>query len=172
MSFFKTFEIASSGMSAQRTRMNVASMNMANKNTTRTEEGGPYKRRDVVLAAKPIDNGSFASRMKAMNGPNSEKFLGVRVENVATSDDPPILHYDPNHPDSDENGYVSIPNINAINEMMNMMGAARAYEAGTTVMRTAKRMLSSVPSRLSITTVPIFWISGSNSISASANRSS
>lgn len=140
MSLFKTLEIASSGMSAQRTRMNVASMNMANKNTTRTEEGGPYKRRDVVLEATPVQDSSFAARMKAMSGPSSQEFLGVSVQEIAITDDPPVLHYDPAHPDANEEGYVSAPNINGIKEMMNMMGAARAYEAGLTSIRTVKQM--------------------------------
>ena len=140
MSFFKTLEIAASGMSAQRTRMNIASMNMANKNTTRTEDAGPYQRRDVVLAARPIEGNSFSSRMRGIASADRDQYLGVSVEEVIKTDDPPLLFHDPGHPDADANGYVAMPNVNGITEMMNMMGAARAYEAGLNAIRNVKKM--------------------------------
>ncbi|TPV95475.1 MAG: flagellar basal body rod protein FlgC [Myxococcales bacterium FL481] len=138
MSFFDAFEIASSGMSAQRTRMNVSAMNMANKNTTRTPEGGPYRRRDVILAAVRVDQRPFATRLA--NNLDEEAAVGVRVQNVAVSDDPPSLHYDPGHPDANAEGYVEMPNVNGLKEMVNLMSAARAYEAGAKVLKTARTM--------------------------------
>lgn len=138
MTILKTLDIAASGMSAQRTRMNVAAMNIANQNTTRTEEGGPYRRRDVVLRATETDD-SFSSSLRRSVG-NDEPAMGVTVEEVVRSDDEPILVYDPGHPDADETGHVAMPNITSIKEMVNMLGAARAYEAGTTVVQTTKDM--------------------------------
>lgn len=140
MSLFSALEIASSGMKAQRTRMNVSAMNMANKGTTRTAEGGPYKRRDVILRTVEVGAGGFEDRMRALMDPAEAQMEGVEVEEIAVSDDEPVLHYDPGHPDADENGYVAFPNISGIKEMVNMVNAARAYEAGTTVMRTVKTL--------------------------------
>jgi flagellar basal-body rod protein FlgC len=138
MSLFKTLDIAASGMSVQRTRMNVAATNIANQNTTRTEEGGPYRRRDVVVRAVEIDADFSASLSRSM--PRTESGLGVEVEGVVASDEDPMLVYDPGHPDADETGHVAMPNVSRIKEMVNMMGAARAYEAGTTVVKTTKDM--------------------------------
>ena len=136
---FTTLEIASSGMKAQRTRMNVAAMNMANKNTTRTAEGGPYRRRDVILEAVEVDDNGFASKLRAaMNGGDNN--LGVRVDEVRPSDDPAQLRYDPGHPDANDEGYVETPNISGVEEMVNMMSAARAYEAGAKMMSSVKSM--------------------------------
>ncbi|MEE9384488.1 MAG: flagellar basal body rod protein FlgC [Nannocystaceae bacterium] len=140
MSFFDTLEIVSSGMKAQKTRMNVSAMNMANKGTTRTAEGGPYRRRDVVLEAVPVDNAPFAQRLESMMSGREEEFLGVRVAQISQSEDPPELVYDPSHPDANAEGYVAMPNVNGIKEMVNMMSAARAYEAGTKVLKTVRTM--------------------------------
>lgn len=139
----RTFDVVGSGLSAQRTRMNVAAMNIANKNTTRTEEGGPYRRRDVVLQSVEIDGPTFANALdRHIDGDLSEEqgSWGVAVDEIAVSDDDPILVYDPGHPDADETGHVATPNVSSIKEMVNMMGAARAYEAGTTVLSTLSEM--------------------------------
>ena len=142
MSLLRTLDIASTGMAAQRTRMNVAAMNIANQNTTRTEEGGPYKRRDVVLQATQVDTPKFADALAhAMPGTQDEdQSWGVAAEEIVVSNDEPVLVYDPGHPDADETGHVAMPNVSGIKEMVNMMGAARAYEAGTTVMKTVSDM--------------------------------
>ncbi len=136
---FTTLDIAGSGMRAQRVRMNVASMNLANARTTRTDEGGPYRRRDVVLAARPME-ASFEARLRGRLDAVDPPALGVAVEDVVASDDDPILVYEPGHPDADPRGYVAYPNVRPVEEMVNLMGAARAYEAGTTIMRTVRRM--------------------------------
>jgi flagellar basal-body rod protein FlgC len=140
MSIFDALEIASSGMSTQRTRMNVASMNMANEDTTRTAEGGPYRRRDVVVASADVSSRTFAQRLaQAVNGSEPD-YLGVTVSEVRETDEPFKQIYDPGHPDADANGYVALPAIESVSEMMNLMGAARAYEAQTNVIRTVKQM--------------------------------
>jgi flagellar basal-body rod protein FlgC len=141
MSLLRTLDIASTGMAAQRTRMNVAAMNIANQNTTRTAEGGPYKRRDVVLQSTPVDAPRFADALAhAMPGNDDDQAWGVEAEEIVQTDDDPILVYDPGHPDADATGHVAMPNVSGIKEMVNMMGAARAYEAGTTVMKTVSDM--------------------------------
>lgn len=141
MTLLRTLDLAATGMSVQRTRMNVASMNMANQNTTRTAEGGPYRRRDVVIEATALDAPKFANALEAEIGRDGdEEFLGVAVDEVLISDDDPVLIYDPGHPDADETGHVATPNVNGVEEMVNMLGAARAYEAGTTIMKTVRDM--------------------------------
>jgi flagellar basal-body rod protein FlgC len=140
MTILNTLDIAASGMAAQRTRMNVAAMNMANQSTTRTREGGPYKRRDVVLEAVDVDGRGFRSALEDARSTGPSAQLGVRVREIAVTNDPANLVYDPGHPDADERGYVAYPAVSGIKEMVNMLGAARAYEAGTTVIQTLKSM--------------------------------
>jgi flagellar basal-body rod protein FlgC len=137
MTLLRTLDLAAAGMTAQRTRMNVAAMNIANKSTTRTEEGGPYRRRDVVLEAVPQERGFGEALGEAIG---EEAPVGVRVAEIAQSQDEPMMVYDPGHPDADANGYVAMPNVSGIGEMVNLLGAARAYEAGTTVMQTIRAM--------------------------------
>lgn len=124
MSYFDTMKVASTGLSAQRIRINVISSNIANANTTRTESGLPYQKKNVVF--EQILEGE-------MNG-------GVRVQQVMNDTKPPILKYDPAHPDANEEGYVAFPNINPIEEMVNMLEASRSYEANVTVLNTAKSL--------------------------------
>ena len=141
MTLLRTLDIASTGMTAQRTRMNVAAMNIANQNTTRTPEGGPYKRRDVVLRTTEVDAPRFADALRSqMPGGTDDGVWGVAVDDIVETGDEPILVYDPGHPDADATGHVATPNVSGIKEMVNMLGAARAYEAGTTVMKTVRDM--------------------------------
>lgn len=142
MSLFTTLDIASNGMHVQRVRMNVASMNMANKDTTSTQEGGAYRRRDVYLRTTQIHN-SFAETFEQQQSRIDEPYLNVQVDRIETSDDPLEKIYDPSHPDADENGYVELPNVNGLTEMMNILSASRAYEAGTNIMRSVKQMADS-----------------------------
>ena len=127
-------------MTAQRVRMNVASMNMANKDTTRTEEGGAYRRRDVLLATENYGISPFAAQLRNQQSGVEGEYLGVRVDDIVQSEDPLQLIYDPAHPDANEEGYVELPNVNALAEMMNVMTASRAYEAGANIMKTVKQM--------------------------------
>ncbi len=136
---FTTLDIAGSGMKAQRLRMNVAAMNLANARSTRSADGGPYRRRDVVLAARPV-HGAFGPALAARLTDLPEANLGVEAAEVVRSDDDPILVYEPGHPDADPRGYVAYPNVRPVEEMVNLMGAARAYEAQTSVLRTVRKM--------------------------------
>ena len=122
------FKVSATALEAQRVRMNTIASNMANAQTTKTENGGPYVRKDVVFSTLSV------SRDPA------EKLEGVRVRDIVEDRKPPITVYDPGHPDADENGFVSMPNINVIEEMVNMMMALRAYEANVKAFNISKGM--------------------------------
>ncbi len=133
--FFKSMEISSSGLSAQRLRMNILSSNLANAQTTRTPEGGPYKRKDVVFEAKPVDE--FGKYLDDAFGTQLDK---VNVTNIHEDKSAPKRVFDPGHPDAGKDGYVEMPNIQVMTEMVNMIAATRAYEANTTALNEAKNM--------------------------------
>lgn len=136
MNFIDALHISASGLTSQRIRMNVVSSNLANSNTTRTPEGGPYKRKDVVFSSQPVQK-SFQDMMKSeLSGKLSE----VKVVEIIEDGKPPVLKYDPQHPDADDKGFVSLPNVNTVEEMVNMMSAARSYEANVTAVKATKRM--------------------------------
>ncbi|MBY0553655.1 flagellar basal body rod protein FlgC [bacterium] len=135
--FLSGFRIGGSGMAAQRARMNTISSNMANINTTRTPEGGPYRRKDVVFEAIP-DSKSFGDIM-SVNDPKSD-FNRVQVTDVVYDKKAPILKYDPSHPDANPEGYVAYPNINLMEEMTNMIQASRSYEANVQAIQATKDM--------------------------------
>lgn len=135
MDFFSSLDISSSAMAAERTRMNLISSNLANANSTRTAEGGPYKRKDVIFTATPLAN-SFSNALdKASRGMSKVEITGVREDNS-----PPRIQYDPSHPDADSKGFVALPNVNVIEEMADMISATRTYEANVTVAQAAKSM--------------------------------
>jgi flagellar basal-body rod protein FlgC len=135
MDFFTAMEVSASGLNAQRTRMNVASSNLANASTTRTAEGGPYKRRDVVLSSQLV--GSEATQGQTARG---EAVRGVSVVDIVEDAQAPKLEFDPGHPDADADGYVAYPNVSTVEEMVDMITASRAYEAGITTLTTAVQM--------------------------------
>lgn len=128
MSFFDSINIASSGMSAQRLRMNIISANIANADSIKTKEGGPYKRRDVVFESE--DYTKFPDVLKQ-----------VRVADIVRDDTPPKLIYDPSNPLADKKGYVAYPNINPVVEMTNLIDAMRTYQANVSAMDSAKQMV-------------------------------
>ena len=138
MSFQNTLHISAAGMSAQRSRLNVIASNLANLQTTRTPEGGPYRRRDVVFAAKPLTD----TQTELLSGSAQSEPLSVEMVKVITDNRPPIMKYQPEHPDADPQGYVAYPNVNAIEEMVNMLSATRSYEANLTMMKTTKDMVN------------------------------
>jgi len=146
MSLTNIFQIASQGMSAQRERLEVATANLANSNTTRTAEGGAYRRRDVVLeSATAVGDGtatsfasSFGSLLDEARGGNNAQ--GVRATTVVSTETDGIKHYEPGHPDADAEGYVTMPNVDPLEETVNMLSAARAFEANATAFNTAKEM--------------------------------
>jgi flagellar basal-body rod protein FlgC len=139
MDIFKTMEITASGLNAERSRMNTIASNLANAKTTRTAEGGPYKRLDPVFKSVPM-----AEKFRDMVGEKAAHASSlVKVESIREDQSPPQLVYDPSHPDADPSGYVALPNVNVVQEMVNMITASRAYEAGVTVMSTVKGMARS-----------------------------
>ncbi|MBT1074235.1 flagellar basal body rod protein FlgC [Geobacter grbiciae] len=129
--------ISSSALLAERTRMNLISSNLANANSTRTAEGGPYRRKDAVFAAAPPDAGRFSAMLDGMRGGNAR---GVQVVQIVEDANPPQLRYDPSHPDANRQGYVAYPNVNVVEEMADMMTATRAYEANITAMKAGMDM--------------------------------
>ena len=135
MSFLSSFNISASGMTAQRLRMDIAAENISNMETTRTQDGGPYRRKVVVLQEQPMSFKSVLDR--AASG--TEKG-GVVVSEIAEdqSDLQPV--YNPGHPDADENGYVLMPNVDLVKETVDSMAAYRAYEANVTAFNTMKSM--------------------------------
>ncbi len=120
MDFFTAMEVSASGMTTERTRLTVASSNLANASTTSAPDGGPYKRRDVVVKSQTLDgpDGAFAAH----------------VAKIQQDKSPPRLEYDPGHPDANSDGYVAYPNVNSIEEMVDMITASRAYQAGGTAL--------------------------------------
>lgn len=126
--------ISAGGLDAQRQRMNVVASNLANASTTRTPEGGPYKRKDVVFEAAPVS--SFESALNA----KMEGAKGVRVAGIVEDKKEPRLVYDPSHPDANKDGYVAFPNVNVIEEMTNMMAATRSYESNVAAINATKSM--------------------------------
>jgi len=138
MSFLDALHTSASGLSAQRLRMNLISSNLANVNTTRTEDGGPYRRKDAVFEAKASHPDFGAQLKKSMDETN----VGVEVTEIRDDDRPPILKFDPNHPDADADGFVALPNINVVEEMVNMISATRSYEANVTAIKATKDMAS------------------------------
>jgi flagellar basal-body rod protein FlgC len=141
MSLFTIFKISSQGMTAQRERLEAASANLANANTTRTSDGKPYQRRDVVFTSQEV-NEAWAKNA-AQNGlvdPNNNSSMGVKSEIVLADENQFVLQYQPGHPDADENGYVKMPDVDPLEETVNMMSAARSFEANATVFNTAKEL--------------------------------
>ena len=140
MSIFTSFDINASGMTAQRYRMDVISGSVANADTTRTEDGTPYRRKVVTFQQKGEKVGSFSSVFGKAS--DAYKGQGVRVSKVSQDTWTEMIKaYDPSHPDADENGYVRYPNVNTVTEMTNLIDASRAYEANTTAFNASKSMI-------------------------------
>ena len=127
MSFFDSMEILADGMTAERVRMDVTTSNMANAQTTRTQEGGPYRRRDPVFAAKTLEGTAFSGEL-------AEAMQTVAVREVVSDQNTPRLVHMPNHPDANAAGDVAMPNVVLMEEMVNMITASRNYEASVTCM--------------------------------------
>ncbi len=126
MGNFSSIDISASGLIAQRIRLDAIANNIANANTTRTVEGGPYRRQEVVFRVHREEDAP-ASR-------------GVEVESVVESEEPPKMVYDPSHPDAGPDGRVALPNVNIVEEMTDMISATRAYEANVTAINAARSM--------------------------------
>ncbi|MDD3801163.1 flagellar basal body rod protein FlgC [Desulfuromonas thiophila] len=135
MGIFTSFEVGASALTAQRVRLDTISSNMANVETTRTPEGGPYRRKMVVFETRKMD---FAGQLNASL--QQRAATGVGVRQIVSDTSEPRLVFDPGHPDANEQGYVALPNIDLLKETADMMLATRAYEANLTSIKTAKRM--------------------------------
>ena len=136
MDFLTSMDISSSGMAANRKRMNAISSNIANAQTTRTVEGGPYRRKEVVFGSEPARE-NFSDILEGEMGQNVRK---VHATEVLSMNEAPILKYEPGHVDANEKGYVAYPNVNVMKEMANMISASRSYEANISALNTAKSM--------------------------------
>ncbi|WP_394953696.1 flagellar basal body rod protein FlgC [uncultured Helicobacter sp.] len=156
MSFLSSFDISGYGLSAQRVRTNIISSNIANANTTRTDEGGPYRRREVVFRAfdfnkilnerlgkdnnqlryeDPLDEGDLGKEPKPA-------IMSVYIHKIVRDDRQPLMKYDPSHPDANSEGYVAYPNVNPVVEMADLIEATRAYQANVSAFQSAKNMAS------------------------------
>lgn len=142
MDLFKIFSVSGSGMAAQRSRMTVVAGNLANAETTRTPDGGPYRRRDIIFQSAPTDS-EFAAQLGEL-GESSNAAQGVEVVGVKQSSRPPRKIFDPNHPDANPDGYVSLPDINPMEEMVDMLSAVRSYEANLTTYNTTKSLIRKI----------------------------
>jgi flagellar basal-body rod protein FlgC len=136
MDLLKSMKISASGLRANSKRMEAINSNIANAQTTRTAEGGPYRRKEVVFGSEPARD-SFSD---ILEGEIDGQAQTVHATEVVSTNDPPILKYDPTHPDANKEGYVAMPNINTMVEMANMISAQRAYEANITAINTTKSM--------------------------------
>jgi len=140
MDFLTAMSSSQSGMSAQRFRMNIISANLANAQTTRTPQGGPYRRQQVVVGALPAQR-SFEQELRdqQVGGPGITP-MQAKVLGVVTDKRAPIMKYDPSHPDSNDQGFVAMPNINPTEEMVDLMLATRSYEANVAAFNASKMM--------------------------------
>ena len=143
MSLFGAIAISASGMEAQRTRAEVITENLANADTTRTPEGGPYRRKDAVFSSAPAGS-SFSEALASVQssfGPAGQG-VGVTVSDVVVDDRDPERRYLPGHPDADADGYVGFPRINPAEEMVDLLGASRGYQANVAAISAVKDMIS------------------------------
>lgn len=136
MDLLKCMDIAASGMTAQRTRLNVITMNLANVNTTKTDDGTPYRRKTAIFRTVPMNN-SFEDNLK-----NSidNQISSVEVTKIASVPGDLKKIFDPTHPDADQDGYLHLPNVNLVEEMVQMLNANRSYEANASAIKAAKDM--------------------------------
>lgn len=134
MDMFSSFKISGSALKAHKLRLDTISSNLANVETTSTPEGGPYKKKSVYFQSKPI------SFQETLDQKIQQASQGVEVTKILEDKEDPRKVYNPSHPDADENGYISLPNINTAEEMVDMMSATRSYQANVTAIKSAKRM--------------------------------
>jgi flagellar basal-body rod protein FlgC len=141
MNLFGVMEVSGSALQAERIRAEVVAANMANAETTRTAAGGPYQRQHVVFTSE-APRQSFASQMMGQAGAADAQIGGVRVSAVAADGGSPLRRFDPGHPDADKDGFVSYPDINPLTEMVDLMGATRAYGLNSSAVQAEKGMVA------------------------------
>lgn len=146
MNLFRVMEISGSALLAERMRAEVVTANLANAETTHTDAGGPYQRMHVVFGARPSAPSSFGMTLASFADLHAED---VRVVNVVADQAAPVRRFEPGHPDADAEGYVSYPAINPAEEMINLMGAARAYEMNASAVTSTKNMIQAAITILS-----------------------
>lgn len=139
MGFNRIYDVAASGLAAQRLRVQLVASNLANVETTRTAEGGPYRRKDAIFQVAPQGT-----------SPEGFSVAGVRVAGIQTSREPFIAKFDPNHPDADAQGMVQFPNVNPVEEMVNLTSAARSFDANAAVVRAVRAMTLSAQDLLRV----------------------
>jgi len=141
MSMFGGLEISASGLTAQRLRMDVTAENLANAQTTKGADGQPYRRKEVVL--REISQGGFGAQLTAAMGTGAKSRPGgVEVAEIASDQTAGKMVYDPSHPDANAQGYVQMPNVDTVTEMVDLIDSSRAYEANVTAMQASKQMFS------------------------------
>jgi len=139
MNLFGVLNINASALTAERERAEVVTSNLANAETTHTPAGGPYRKQEVVFETEQPEAGSFAQALTSFSDLHAR---GVKVEKVVQDTTPPLRRYLPSHPDADPDGYVAFPDINPVEEMTNLMGAAQAYQLNVSAAQTTKSMIS------------------------------
>jgi flagellar basal-body rod protein FlgC len=142
MSMFGGLEISASGLTAQRLRMDVTAENLANAQTTKGADGQPYRRKEVVLQEIPRSGGFGAQLSAAIGGGSKGAAGGVEVAQIATDKTAGKMVYDPSHPDANAQGYVEMPNVDTVTEMVDLIDSSRAYDANVTAMSASKQMFS------------------------------
>ena len=143
MGLFDALNISGSALSAERLRMDVTAENLANANTTRGADGGAYRRKVVVLEQQAGGGSTFGNQLaSAMQRDGGQNPGGVQVRAIAEDTTPNRRVYDPGHPDADQQGYVEMPNVDSVTEMVDLISASRAYEANVTAMQAAKQMFT------------------------------
>ena len=144
MNLFGVMEVSGSALKAERIRAEVVAANMANAETTRTPEGGPYRRQHVVFSSTAAEPNSFAGQLISQADPQADpKMGGVEVSAVVQDQTSTLRRFDPAHPDADKDGYVSYPDINPLTEMVDLMGATRAYGLNSSAIQATKGMINS-----------------------------
>ncbi len=143
MGMFDSLNVSATGLTAERLRMDVTAENLANAQTTRGADGQPYRRKEVVLG-QAAGGGGFGSQLQAAMGSSSKGTApgGVEVQAITQDSTPGKMVYDPGHPDANAEGYVQMPNVDTVAEMVDLITASRAYEANVTAMQSAKSMFS------------------------------
>jgi flagellar basal-body rod protein FlgC len=139
MSMFSTLETSGSALTAERQRAEVVAANMANAETTHTPTGGPYRRKEVVFMSS--GNLPFRMMLAGFHPTLGAGQPAVRVQRVVDDPTPPLMRYDPGHPDADKDGYVAYPNINPVQEMVDLMGAVRSYQLNASAITATKQMI-------------------------------
>ena len=140
MSLYGSIKLSAQGLAVQRQRMELISSNLANVSTTRTDEGGPYLRRQLIVEAIP-KSGFEDTLHNFMNNEHDDLIKGARATEIRLDPSPPIMRYEPEHPHADGKGYVAYPNVNPAIEMVDMVGTSRSYQANISALRSAREMI-------------------------------